>query len=345
MLAIGLLAGSLGACSSGPKGPGYKDVPDYQIKTVTSEDEGTSLIVVPVGRLAFEETIERSPSVSSVTQITDLKGDRIPGKFALSPDGQTIVFPMLEFQPRSKWNLWRSSSDGSGGISRVTAGNYFDTTPAFSADGKRIYFSSNRNSLRPRVWSVQADGVGGISMLTQGDAFDQSPSQNSKSERIFYQSMPRFSTNWQVWAISPDGGLPTQMTEGAEPRVSPDGSTILFSVPDSESELLKLWVMGAQGTNPTQLTDGEDSQEINASWSPDGNRIVFASDQAKDSNGKQNYDIWMMNRDGTGLTQLTTNGSTDWAPVFGPNGKFVYFLSNRGFNWEIWRMSIQPAAG
>ncbi len=345
MLTIGLLAGSLGACSGGPYRPGYMDVPDYQTKTVTSEEEETSLTVVPVDRIAFEEIIERSPNVSSVTRITNLKGDRIPGRFTLSPDGQIIVFPVLELEPEEKSNLWRSASDGAGGIAKVTAGNYFDTTPSFSADGTRIYFSSNRNSLRPRVWSVQADGVGGISMLTQGDSFDQSPSQNPKSERVFYQSMPEFSTNWEVWAISPDGALPTQMTEGVEPSVSPDGSRILFSVPDSRSGLLKLWVMDARGTNRTQLTNGEDSQEINASWSPDGDRIVFASDQAKDSNGKQNYDIWMMNRDGTGLTQLTTNGSTDWNPVFGPNGEFVYFLSNRGFNWEIWRMSIRPSTG
>ncbi len=333
----------LGGCASGPKGPGYKSVPKYEIQTVTSEEGSTTLIVTAVGVQAFEETIERSPNVSSVAQITDLKGDRIPGKFALSPDGTTIVFPMLEFQPKSKWNLWRTASDGAGGVSRVTAGNYFDTTPAFSTDGKRIYFSSNRNSLRPRIWSVQADGVGGISMLTQGNAFDQSPSQSSSTQRIFYQSLPEFSSGWQVWAISPDGGLPTQMTEGGDPCVSPDGSTLIFSVPDTETGLPKLWIMSANGTNRTQLTDADDSSEIHACWSPDGQRIVFASDMAKDSNGKKNYDIWLMNRDGTGLTQLTTNGSTDWAPVFGPEGDFVYFLSNRGFNWEIWRMSLQPA--
>ena len=64
------------------------------------------------------------------------------------------------------------------------------------------------------------------------------------------------------------------------------------------------------------------------------------SDKGLDEEGKNNFDIWLMNADGSNLTQLTTNGSYDDLPVFDPNGKYIYFRSNRGGNWDIWRMEL-----
>jgi Tol biopolymer transport system component len=331
------------ACASGPKGPGYKKLPEYRIDAVTSKKGETTLTVTSRETLAFEEVIERSPNVSSVAQVTKLEGSKIPGAFTVSPDGETIVFQALELQPRALINLWSISARGVGGMSRVTAGNYLDSAPSFSNDGTRIYFSSNRNSTLPRIWSIRATGAGGISMLTQGDSWDALPSADVKNGRIYYASLPRFASASQLWSIALDGGLPTQLTEGEYPRISSDGSSLLFSQSDPDSGKRKLWRMKSDGVDQTQLTTSTDSDDIQGSWSPDGKYVVFASDMAKDSNGNRNFDIWVMRADGSGLTQLTTNGSTDLWPTFGADGKTVFFTSNRGFRWEIWRMEISAS--
>ena len=52
------------------------------------------------------------------------------------------------------------------------------------------------------------------------------------------------------------------------------------------------------------------------------------------------YDIYIMDADGGNLTQLTTNSSRDDKPVFAPDGKTVFFRSNRGLVWDIWTMQI-----
>ena len=67
------------------------------------------------------------------------------------------------------------------------------------------------------------------------------------------------------------------------------------------------------------------------SFSPDCKWIVFTSDESG------NKDIWMMRTDGSNRTQLTTNPSTDIHPVWGEDG-YVYFVSNRGLLWGIWRL-------
>ncbi len=58
-------------------------------------------------------------------------------------------------------------------------------------------------------------------------------------------------------------------------------------------------------------------------FSPDGKKIVFV----REVNG--NYDLWMQDIDGTGLTQLTTDTYGEFEPAFSPDGKKIAFVSNR----------------
>ena len=67
---------------------------------------------------------------------------------------------------------------------------------------------------------------------------------------------------------------------------------------------------------------------------------------AINAEGVANFDIWMMNADGTDRTQLTVNGSYDSRPAVSPDGKYIYFMSNRGAKrelaeyWQIWRIEL-----
>ena len=79
--------------------------------------------------------------------------------------------------------------------------------------------------------------------------------------------------------------------------------------------------------------------DIDARWSTDGKKIIFASNRSL-LKGKNNYDIYIMDAEGGNLTQLTTNGSHDDKPVFAPDGETVFFRSTRGLVWDIWTMKI-----
>jgi Tol biopolymer transport system component/DNA-binding beta-propeller fold protein YncE len=65
------------------------------------------------------------------------------------------------------------------------------------------------------------------------------------------------------------------------------------------------------------------AQDDNPAWSPDGERLVFQSDR----NG--NNDLWIMNRDGTGLVQLTLDPADDLRPTWSPDGGLIAFTSLR----------------
>ena len=95
--------------------------------------------------------------------------------------------------------------------------------------------------------------------------------------------------------------------------------------------------MNADGTGQTQLT-GDCGYDSGPSFSPDGSRIVFTRNvrDARFLPGTaQNAEIFVMNVDGTGETQLTRNDQADWEARFSPDGKkIIYSVRSE----EIWVM-------
>ncbi len=91
-----------------------------------------------------------------------------------------------------------------------------------------------------------------------------------------------------------------------------------------------------QGRHVTYLTH-DASDHLTPTWSPDGARLAFVSNESG------SYKLWMINRDGTGLRQLTTGKGDDRYPAWSPDGNQIAFASTRNGNWDIWAMEA-PAA-
>jgi Tol biopolymer transport system component len=174
----------------------------------------------------------------------------------------------------------------------------------------------------------------------------------------------------EIWTIGGPNKFPTQIAKGIMPQISPDGKRIAYIGPDSN-----LWMVNVDGSQATQLTfgakdiltrykknlsqdeldkikgikgmtDDEVDEELLKlfppysfpCWDAAGRRIAYTSMQGNDPTGQPNEDIWMIDENGNNQ-QLTTNGSADRFPVFSPDGKWIYFVSNRGGNWAIWRIT------
>src|SRR2546425_746704 len=91
-----------------------------------------------------------------------------------------------------------------------------------------------------------------------------------------------------------------------------------------------IYTMNPDGTDVTQLTTdpGDDSEPA---WSPDGTKIAFSTSRdldpacLQDPNGFCNYEIYVMNADGSNQTRLTHESLPDVAPAWSPDGaKIVY---------------------
>ena len=289
---------------------------------------------------------ELSPNVSSCKKLTNQSQTEYILSFSLLPDGKTLVTSILEEisvknKTEYRSNIWQLDSSKAGAPRKaVTQGDYFDINPNPSYNGDSLYFATTRNG-RLGIWSLKLNGKGGLRTVTMGNTADFTPALKPKTDHIYYAAiLPGSSSPSYIWNKPANGGMPEQLTEGSAPQWNPDGTKLLYIKGDVKKNKARIWVCDADGGNQTQLSSGSgDFNDIDARWSVDGKKIIFSSNRSL-LKGKNNYDIYIMDAEGGNLTQLTTNGSHDDKPVFAPDGKTIFFRSNRGLVWDIWTMQM-----
>lgn len=269
------------------------------------------------------------------------------GSMSVSPDGGRLVFNVLQGKDKTDFRsvLRVIQTDGSGGTGKLTDGRTLDLTPTFTPGGDQILFSSTRAGKRLQIWSIPADGAGGVTRQTTADTHDLWPSLDSDPKpRLFYQAMVDTRDDPRMYMTQVGTVFQTDLTQlgGQQPRVSPRNDSVLFTLADGSTGKRDIYRVSDKGGAPENLTNTPDIDEFDAVWTRDGRRIAFASDRATDSEGRNNYDIWIMDLSRPGEpTQITANASVDDCPVFDPAGGSIYFRSNRGGSWGIWKIMLR----
>tara|TARA_B100000586_G_scaffold269357_1_gene248012 strand:- start:1254 stop:2363 length:1110 start_codon:yes stop_codon:yes gene_type:complete len=341
-------------CPKKPPPPTPNQWPKKKVETVVEDFEDYTGVLTEFNYI--EETVESSPNAKSVTKIT-------------SNNEKDLVIRDPDHHPNSDlviYTEYRTDEDGSRGTNstiwnknptanarvKVTEGSFSNKEAVFNGDGKAIVFSSARSNVNEGIWRIKSDGLGGILKLTEfGTSRLMHPTIGKDDQVAFHALDPRYKADSDadddeirpfIWLMEADGSVPTQLRYGQKPNFSPDGSTIVFTRMDEITERSQMFTMTTNGGRITQLSFNTDYDITDPAWHPNGEYITYASNEGNtddtDSLGKSNdYNIWIMEVDATNKTQLTTNKSYDDQPVFSPDGDYIYFRSNRGGFWNIWR--------
>ena len=215
-------------------------------------------------------------------------------------------------------DIYVMEPDGSH-LTNLTPNSFTDYYPAWSPDGTKIAFTSNRNTNPnvPDIYVMNANGTN-QTRLTNGTFLlsSSNPCWSPDGVRIAFERLG------EIYVMNADGSNATRLTNNtwtdSEPDWSPDGGKIAFlSRPDGPP---KIFVMNTDGSGQTNLTQDQLGQEYNAAWSPDGAKIIFAADGSEAG-------IWVMSAYGTNPVRLA-NSDGGFSPTWSPDGTKIAFSRN-----------------
>jgi len=294
---------------------------------------------------------ESGLKLAKITDKEDLLDTEQP--FAISKDGTKIAFTSWK---SGNGDIYIKTLKGGKGITQRTSRAETEVQPSFSPDGSQIVFCAPRDD-GWHIYMIQAEAGSAIKQITTSSPrYSYYPSFSPDGKKILFYSVDYYfnpnTQNWEmrdttIWTYEIDTGMLTQWASGLLPKFTPDGEKIIFKKRASGDKYYGLWMLDLKTGAETHIVGGQDFGIWQFDISPDGKKIVFSSDKdTKDSSKeKRNANLWIVNIDGTGLTQLTFHMSDDIWPVWSPDMTGIYFLSSRGEEkkdiMNIWRIEYE----
>src|SRR6185503_17450472 len=153
---------------------------------------------------------------------------------------------------------------------------------------------------------------------------------------LFFDNPRRAPQRHASAAFSTPRRLTNSMASDGYPKVSPDGTKIVFT--SDGTGTIDLFLMKLDGSSPRNLT-ANSVREAGPAWSPNGRRLVFGIETIP----LRESDIWVMDAEGGEPVNLTNAPGFDARPAFSPDGTRIAFASNRGtgsvYNFDLWVMN------
>jgi Tol biopolymer transport system component len=211
---------------------------------------------------------------------------------------------------------------------------------SYSPDGKYIAFTE-RKGQDDNIYMINATEGVAVQQLVASGATELSPVFTSDGKYMFFSKAD--GSIYFIWSLNFDSFLLTQYTEGFTPSLTADGKNLIITRNSKEGVRGEIWMIDLEKSIETLILNDPKKGYSSPRLSPDGSRIICVGTTPGDKTLPQNLDLYLVNVDGSGLTQLTFHGGHDVSPIWSTDGKSIFFLSQRGNadgKYNVWRMEL-----
>ncbi|MBV9156090.1 MAG: PD40 domain-containing protein, partial [Acidobacteriaceae bacterium] len=262
---------------------------------------------------------------TNTVRLTTVAGDDNP---QFSPDGTKIAFTSWR---SGTGQIWMMNADGSNQTALTSSSSLNVTAPSWSPDGAALAVSTGDASGNQGIAVMNADGTGLHAIVshmatTLEPAWERIlPPKPPFNGKLVFNSIGSTSPT-TIYTTNPDDTEVTNVSGvdgGFEPAWSPDGTRLAFL--GNNPSGLGIYVMDADGANRRLVVPSTTQPVVvGLAWSGDGSKIAYTARNAAGASA----DIWTVNVDGTGNTDIISVGEF---PAWSPDGSKLLF--NRA--WAI----------
>jgi eukaryotic-like serine/threonine-protein kinase len=244
-----------------------------------------------------------------------------------SPDGRQLAFAARYSDGAPYGELGIADVD-SGKARLLTHDNALALSPAWSADGRFIYFASSRGGTI-NIWKIAASG-GTPEQITAGEGDDADLDVSADGKRIVFGTLRQKVAIAQLDLQAKPGQASIKIltTDPARnqfgPACSPDGKHLAYFTNLKGAEREAIWVSNADGSNAQALVE-DSMNNVFPQWTNSGNALIFLSN----SNASV-FEYWQLRRVSSsgGAPQKLADIDSPNLPDVRPDGRILIVQAN-----------------
>jgi Tol biopolymer transport system component len=233
-----------------------------------------------------------------------------------------------------------SSGVATESFTRLTGDPGVERFPSLSPDGEWIVYAGEASGNRD-IYLLSVGGQNPINLTADSPVDDDQPVFSPDGGRIAFRSE---RDGGGIFVMGRTGEAVRRVTRvGYKPSWNPDGTQLAFATenvdlnPQNAETRGELWVADVATGETRRITDVDAALP---SWSPHGGRIAFFHRL-----GEPRGNVWTVPIAGGEPTPVTAGLSRSWNPVWSPDGRYLYFVSDRGGSMNLWRVRVDEASG
>ena len=234
-----------------------------------------------------------------------------------------------------------------GDVEQITSSGATETSPTLSPDGQSLAYRSDEAGTGD-IFIRRIGDEHAVNLTNSLQSDETDPAFSPDGEWIAFRTTGQMSG---IFVMKRDGSSRRRLTQfGVTPTWSPDSRTIFFATrsgiaaTSSRGGTSEGWKVDVATATAARITRHDFRYP---SVSPNGRRIAYwghAGTFRRDAPGPR-ADIWTMKPDGSAPVRVTDDDPMDWSPIWSSDGRYLYFVSNRGGSQGIWRVQIDERSG